>query len=137
MEKILKQITVNLILVIVSVIVIFIAKTYANGKLLDWREYLGTDIIFVMITSLVTTIGWRFSESVIGHWLYNIVVCVILFLFAIEYGMSMVKCNSVLVHGIVISLVIFLLFYFIENSIIIYHFKKLEKSVDKLSYNDK
>ncbi len=136
MEKIVKQVTVNLILVIVSVMVIFIAKTYASGKLLDWKEYLGTDIIFVMITSLVTTIGWRFSESVIGHWLYNIIVGVLLFLFAIEYGISMVECNSILVHGIVISLVFFLIFYFIENSIIIYHFEKLEKSVDKLSYNN-
>lgn len=134
MEKIKKQITVNLVLVIASVFVIFIAKTCASGKLLGWKGYLGTDIIFVMITSLVTTIGWRFSESVAGHWVYNIIVCAVLFLFSVEYGISMIKCNSILKCGIVISLVLFLVFYFIENCIIIYHFRKSGKSADKLSY---
>jgi len=72
---------VNLILVIVSVAVIFIAKTFANERMLAWTEYLGSDIMFVMITSLVTTIGWRFSENIVGHWIYNMIVCVVLFFF--------------------------------------------------------
>lgn len=137
MEKIIKQITVNLILVIVSVVVIFMAKTVAHNRILNWKEYLGTDIIFVMITSLVTTIGWRFSENVVGHWIYNSSVCVILFIFAVEYGMSMIQCNGILIYGIEVSLVLFLFFYFVENCIIICHFQKLQKLDDKLSYNNK
>lgn len=136
MRKIIKQIVVNSILVIVSVAVIFIAKTFANEGLLEWKEYLGSDIIFVMITSLVTTVGWRFSENIVGHWLYNVMICVILFLFSLEYGMSMIKWNDVLLYGVCISFVVFLFFYFIENCIIIYYFKKTVKVIDKLSYSD-
>lgn len=136
MRKIIKQITVNLILVIVSVAVIFMAKTFANEGLLAWKEYLSSDIIFVMITSLVTTIGWRFSENIVGHWLYNMLICVILFFFSLEYGMSMIKWNNTLVYGVIISFVVFLVFYFIENCIIIYHFNKKIKVIDKLSYSD-
>ena len=136
MRKIIKQIVVNSILVIVSVAVIFIAKTFANEGLLEWKEYLGSDIIFVMITSLVTTVGWRFSENIVGHWLYNVMICVILFFFSLEYGMAMIKWNDVLLYGVCISFVVFLFFYFIENCIIIYYFKKTVKVIDKLSYSD-
>ena len=136
MKKIIKQITINLILVIVSVAVIFLAKTFANEGLLAWEEYLGSDIIFVMITSLVTTIGWRFSEDIVGHWLYNVIICVILFFFSLEYGMSMIKWNDVLLYGVIISSVVFLIFYFIENCIIIHYFNRTIKVADKLSYSN-
>lgn len=137
MEKIKKQVMVNLILVIVSVIVIFIAKTVANDKVLVWKEYLGTDIIFVMITSLVTTVGWRFSENIIGHWLYNIIIGIIVFFLTLEYGIAMVKRNSFILNGIIISMVVFLVFYLVENLIIIFYFRRAEKSMDKLTYNRK
>ena len=136
MEKIIKQVTINLILVVVSVLVIFIAKTFVEGKLLGWKAYLGTDIVFVMITSLVTTIGWRFSENIKGHWLYNVIIGIVLFFFSMQYGMSIALSNDILKCSIAISLVIFLLFYFIENGIIIVYFKKSLKTIDKLSYND-
>lgn len=135
MKKKKKQIMVNLILVIVSVAVIFIAKTFANERMLAWTEYLGSDIMFVMITSLVTTIGWRFSENIVGHWIYNMIVCVVLFFFSLEYGMSLIKWNNVLLYGVVISSIVFLILYFIENCIIIYYFKKSVKEIDKLSYS--
>lgn len=136
MKKIRKQITVNFFLVIVSVAVIFIMKTVYNDGLLEWKRYLGTDIIFVMITSLVTTIGWRFAENITGHWVYNLILAVILFLFVMEYGMSIQYCNETLIYIIAVSIFVFLLLYIIENSIIIFHFKRITKSIDKLSYRN-
>ena len=136
MEKIVKQVTINFILVVVSVLVIFFAKTFVEGKVLGWKAYLGTDVVFVMITSLVTTIGWRFSENIKGHWLYNIIVGLVLFFFSIEYGVAIALSNDILKYSIAVSLVFFLFFYLIENCIIIVYFKKSLRIIDKLSYND-
>lgn len=139
MEKIRKQITINCLLVVVSVLVIFISKTWSVGKILSYREYLGTDIIFVMITSLVTTIGWRFAENIVGHWVYNVIIALVLFFFTFEYGTAVSTTNNILTTSIVISLVVFLLVYIVENILIIFHFweiNKIDKPKDKLSYQE-
>ena len=139
MEKIRKQITINCFLVFVSVFVIFISKTLSVGRILSYREYLGTDIIFVMITSLVTMVGWRFVENIVGHWVYNVIIALVLFFFTLEYGIAVSTTNNVLTTSIVISLVVFLLVYIVENILIIFHFwkmNKINKPKDKLSYQE-
>lgn len=42
MEKVAKQIVVNILLIGISILVIFVAQSVAGGKLLPWQEYLGT-----------------------------------------------------------------------------------------------
>lgn len=79
MEKVQKQIVVNVLIIVISIIVIFIAQTVASGKISPWREYLGDDFLLVLITSLGTTVGWRFSENIKGKWGYNLLVATLLF----------------------------------------------------------
>lgn len=59
MEKVRKQIIINIVLVVASVLVIVLAKCYNADSFLGWRYWLGSDIVFVMITSLATMVGWR------------------------------------------------------------------------------
>lgn len=112
MEKVAKQIVVNILLIGISILVIFVAQSVAGGKLLPWQEYLGDDFLLVLITSLGTTVGWRFSENIIGKWYYNILVVVLLFLLTLFYGIAMaIEMNEVLLLFIEIGTVAFILFF--------------------------
>lgn len=137
MDKIKKQITVNMVLVVVSVFVIFLAKSYNADSLLGWRYWLGADIVFVMITSLATMLGWRFVEDIKGPWLYNILIGVLVLGLGVEYGLAIANCNDFLISCILISLILFLFFYTIENLLVVLYFKRREKDNmrNRLGYN--
>lgn len=135
-EKIFKQIVINITLIFVSVLVVFAAKTFEADKILSVKAYLGSDIMFILITSLFTTLGWRFVEHITGNWIYNIVVIVILFYFTFEYGVSIIKRDGFIIDSISISIFVFIAFYIAENIIIVNHFNRQKKSGDNISYRD-
>jgi hypothetical protein len=133
MDKVGKQIGVNVLLILFSCIVIFIVKSVDLGRFAQLKECVGSDIVFTMITSLVTTVTWRYFEQVEGKYLflYNIVVAFVMILFAILYGMSIVVDeNEVVINFTYISFGLFMAVYIIENVLIINHFKNIhERSV--------
>lgn len=124
MEKIAKQIVVNIIIIFLSVLVIIIAKSYAANKLVfDTNSLFGPDIVFVIISSVCTMIGWRFVESIKAHWIYNLIVGVFLFLWTIVYGFNIAGSNDFVIKctwGVVFTAIII---YIIETVIICWHFK--------------
>lgn len=138
MKKIKRQIAINVILIVLSIAVIIVGKSYAAKEWLSWKKYLGTDVMLMVLTSLITIAGWRVVEEIRGHWIWNIVVVLTLIFMAIIYGMSMVEYsslsvlqngdpNDVLVDCICVSVILFLIFSFIEYMIIIIHFRKNER----------
>lgn len=119
MEKVKKQITVNVLLVVISLLVIFISQSIANQKILPWQEYLGSDFLLVLITSLGTLLGWRFSESICYKWIYNLVIGCVMFFLILFYGISMaMEMNNLLLLFLQILSVVFVIFYVWENIII-------------------
>lgn len=140
MDNIKKQIVINISIVALSTGIIVLAKSYILDHLATVKECLGADIVLVMISSLLSTFGWRFSENIKAHWVYNIFAVLITGVFCIEYGMALVECNDFLTNCICASLVVFIVIYIAENIIIYRHFKtqKRDKTVaqntDSLGY---
>lgn len=127
MKKVVKQIAVNIFLVLFSVLVIFIANSIKIGRIdFELKAYLGSDIVFVMITSLATMAGWRFSERIVAHWIYDLVFVGVLLLFVFEYGISVAEnaANKILIDFIYVSCFVFLAVYAVENIIVIHYFRK-------------
>lgn len=100
----------------------------------------GDDFLLVLITSLGTTVGWRFSENIIGKWYYNILVVVLLFLLTLFYGIAMaIEMNEVLLLFIEIGTVAFILFYVLENVVIVkelYRRNNSSKSNNSVGYTN-
>ena len=138
MDKLKKQIVINILIVVISVVVIFFAKSYQANGLLDWHKYLGSDIVFVMITALLTMVSWRYVETLKGNGIYNVIVLFIGIIFAIEYGLAIADCNDFLTTCISWSLLIFLIIYIVENKIIIDYYISIERnrSRDNLGYRE-
>ena len=122
MDKLKKQIVINILIVVISVVVIFFAKSYQANGLLDWHKYLGSDIVFVMITALLTMVSWRYVETIKGNGIYNVIVLFIGIIFAIEYGLAIADCNDFLTTCISWSLLIFLIMLVIVSFILFIYF---------------
>jgi hypothetical protein len=141
MDKVNKQIEQNVAIIVFSCLVIYIVKSVALGRMAYLHECAGADIVFTMITSLATTISWRVVEKVEGNFVFfhNIVVFVVLALFAILYGIAIAtNGNEVIVEFIYIAAGAFLVIYIIENVIIVNHFKKKQTvTVEYFGYRDR
>lgn len=123
MSKIRKQMVINLLLVIASAIVIVLAKSISAGRLMPFGSYLGSDILFVAISSLVGTMGWRYVED-IHSWGWDLVSIIVLIVFSIFYGVAMVILNDFVKDLIIGALITFLIVYIIENVMIYQHFRR-------------
>jgi hypothetical protein len=141
MDKVNKQIELNVAIIVFSCLVIYIVKSVALGRMAHLHECAGADIVFTMITSLATTISWRVIEKVEGKFVFfhNIVVFVVLALFAILYGIAIAtNGDEVIVEFIYIAAGAFLVIYIIENVIIVNHFKKKQTvTVEYFGYRDR
>ena len=71
MEKVIKQLVVNVGIVMISILLLFFVKSLASGQIIAMDELLGAEFIFILISALLTTIGWRFAEGIGGGWLYR------------------------------------------------------------------
>ena len=100
MSKVRKQMIINLLLVVVSAIVIVLAKSIPAGTLLPFGSYLGSDIVFVVISSLVGTMGWRYIEN-IHSWGWDLFSVVALLVFSVFYGAAMATLNT-FVKGLIL-----------------------------------
>lgn len=127
MDKVNKQIKLNVALVFLSCLVIFIARSIALGKIATLHECVGADIVFTMITSLATTGTWRIVEDIEGELLYNAFLLIVIIVFSIIYGAAIISSNNDAVFTFIVSCaVLFVIMYFAENIIIIRHFKKMQ-----------
>ncbi len=133
MDKVKKQIQLNVSLIVFSCIVIYIMKSITLGRMAGLQDCAGADIVFTMITSLATTIIWRIVETIYGHFIYNIIVAFILIFFAIIYGIAISMAeNTVVKEFIYISVGLFIIVYMIENIIIVRYLKN--KQAINLTY---
>ncbi len=136
MDKVIKQIKLNVVLILLSCLVIFIARSIALGKIATLYECVGADIVFTMITSLVTTGTWRIVEDIKGDLLYDAFLLIIIIVFSIIYGAAITSSNNDAVFTLILSCaVLFVAIYIIENMIIIKHFKKMQICTTDYRYN--
>lgn len=124
-EKAKKQIMVNLFIVIFSAIVVFVAKSVYGGEIATFESCLGSDAVFIMITSMATSIGWRSVEQ-IHNWIWDAFVFLFLLILAIIYGSSILSLSSAMISFIKSMTVAFLFFTFGEYKLIFCHFKRQE-----------
>lgn len=135
MDKVSKQIQLNVALIFFSCVVIFIARSIALGEIATLRDCIGADIVFTMITSLATTSAWRIVEKIEGHLLYNVFLLISLAIFSIIYGAAIVtNSNKVVFTFIMIGIVLFVIMYVAENIIIIRHFRSIQVDVTDYGY---
>ena len=130
MDKVRKQMIINLLIVLTSAAVIVLAKSIPAGELLPWGSYLGSDIVFTVISSLVGTMGWRYVEN-IHSWGWDLFSIIALLFFAVFYGAAMVNVNDLVKILIQITLGLFLFMYVCENRMIYRYFEAQEKAKEK------
>ena len=136
MDKVSKQIQLNVALIVFSCLVIFIAHSISLGKIAALQDCVGADIVFTMITSLATTGAWRIVEKIEGNLLYNLFVSFLLAIFLVIYGSAIADAdNNAVFVFIVICAVLFVATYLVENIIIIKHFKNIQMNIGDYSYN--
>lgn len=123
MSKIRKQMVINLLLVIASTVVIVLAKSIPAGSLLPFGDYLGSDIVFVVISALVGTMGWRYVEE-IHSWGWNLISIVSLIAFSVFYGAAIATMNNFVKDLIIGTLIAFPILYIKENLMIYRHFRR-------------
>lgn len=124
MKKVKNQILINVLLITFSCSVIYIVKSFTLGRVASFHDCLGSDIIFTMITSLITTFSWRLVEELGKCVPYNFFVGLAICIYCILYGIAIMgNINSVMDNFIIIGMIVFLLIYFVENCIIIYCLK--------------
>lgn len=123
MSKIRKQMVINLLLVIASTVVIVLAKSIPAGSLLPFGDYLGSDIVFVVISALVGTMGWRYVEE-IHSWGWNLISIVSLIAFSVFYGAAIATMNNFVKDLIIGTLTAFPILYIKENLMIYRHFQR-------------
>lgn len=123
MSKIRKQMVINLLLVIASTVVIVLAKSIPAGSLLPFGDYLGSDIVFVVISALVGTMGWRYVEE-IHSWGWNLISIVSLIAFSVFYGAAIATMNNFVKDLIIGTLIAFPILYIKENLMIYRHFQR-------------
>lgn len=129
MKKVFYQILVNFLIIFLSVLVIFFAKTVVFKETMPYNYYLCSDLVFVMLSSLLTMMGWRYVESIFcKFWEPIVLLCVVCL--AILYGMSLICQESYITDFIRICVFGFILFYLIENFLVIRFFAKQKNSKD-------
>lgn len=134
MDKVSKQIQLNVALIVFSCLVIFIAHSISLGKIATLQDCVGADIVFTMITSLATTGVWRIVEKIEGSLLYNILVSFLLAIFLVIYGSAIATTdNNAVFIFIMICAGLFVVTYLAENIIIIKHFKSVQ--IDNVDYS--
>lgn len=141
MNKVFKQVCVNVLTVMVSFFLLYIVKSVNKGNFLDISECFGADFVFIMISALATTAGWRFAEGIEGWWPYNVFLCVEGMVLFFEYGYALGESSDILITITKWTAVAFIIFYILENMIICLYFRNAKthykNGTDSYSYKDR
>lgn len=126
MRKVVKQLVVNIGIAMFSLLLLFIIKSLANGQFITIEQFLCAEFIFALISALMTTIGWRFAEGIVGCWWYNFLLTGEAIILLIEYGYALSEStpSSVLLIFTAITAILSGIFYVLENIIIYTYFRK-------------
>ena len=131
MDKISKQLLLNVVLVFFSFIIIFLVRSFAIKKFATMSDCMGSDVIFTMITSLLTTFFWRITEDIQMPFIYNIIILFIMALFFVVYGLAIADPgNKFIIDIAFIFCDVFIFVYVIENIIIVYNLKHRFKEIN-------
>lgn len=117
-QKVKKQIEINISIMIISVMVIYIGLICQLGlQNISWKDGLNAELVFVMISSLGSVVGWRIVEGIRNAFGYNLALVIFSGAFCLEYGMALVVKNSEAVKMFIFySIIPFLFFYVFEQS---------------------
>lgn len=129
MEKVRQQIEANVLIIIVSWFGIYMAYSLQLGRFaVFFKECLNADVVFSMLTSLITTLAWRLVERIRKGVVYELIWMICFGLFWALYGLSVIYDGSSLVCFLIkVSMVVFCIIYFIDNIIIVKEMKKRQK----------
>lgn len=139
-QKVRKQIAINICIMSVSILVIYIGLCIEHGFYnLNWKDGLNAELIFVMISSLGSVVGWRIVEGIKKSFGYNLLLIMIGGAFCIEYGAALVVNNEALKFIILISCILLLFFYISEQLALIFNAAKSEpkKKSNSLKYGER
>lgn len=130
-EKVTKQVAVNIGIAMISILLLFFIKCLTWGQIIAMEELLGAEFIFVLISALMTTIGWRFAEGIEGQWVYNILLAAEVVFLLVEYGYALSEASLSEVFSVFmrVTTVVFVVFYALENIIIYKYFIVINRSV--------
>lgn len=104
-QKVKKQIEINISIMIVSVIVIYIGLLFQPGlENISWKDGLNAELIFVMISSLGSVVGWRIVEGIRAAFGCNLFLIIVGGLSCLVYGAALVKNNSGSVKMVILVL---------------------------------
>ena len=139
-RKVVKQIEINVTIFIMSVLVIYGGQILQHGMDIRWKDGLNAELVFVMISSLGSVVGWRIVEGIKQRFEYNLLLFVISGMFCVEYGIDLVANNSeALRMWIFFSSVPFFTFYIFEQVKLLRHAIKSEskKKTNSLRYGER
>lgn len=136
--KVKRQIAINIIVLMLSVLLIILAlylRNYKTGMSLDMFDGIGAELVFTMAVSLGSVIGWRYVEGIRRKPLYKTLVALTIGGLCFEYGWGIAAAadgdtlNRFLVLG---SMFLFVFFFWNEQSALL---KKVAEKVPKASKN--
>lgn len=127
-SKIRKQIEINGCIFIISVFVIYLGLFIQSGfNHISWKDGLGAELVFVMISSLGSVVGWRIIEGVKRCFEYNVLIILAGGMFCLEYGIALVVNNSEAVKmWIFYSVFLFIILFICEQWALIGNVRKRE-----------
>lgn len=136
-QKVMKQIIINISIMVSSVIVIYIGLFFQPGlKNISWKDGLNAELIFVMISSLGSVVGWRIVEGIRTAFTCNLLLIVVGGLSCLVYGVALVN-NNENVKMVILGFVLVLFGLYIIEQIRLLKFaaqKEPQKKSNHLKY---
>lgn len=128
-----RQIIVNWLIILISGGVIGISKVLALQRFIGWNDFLGSDVVFTMISAMIGTRGWRYVEDIKSDKL-NVVCYIYIGVLAILYGACIGNPASAFHAKLVaFAFVVFMIIYVIEHACIVKTLIKRNKKSSKNS----
>lgn len=131
LDGIKRQIAVNIGLIAISGFVIYFSTSFANKDFVTWDSCLDAEFVFTLLSTILGSFGWRYAEKNSAS-LWDVVCAVFSVVLIIVYGSALAQDDNDVVRSMIRwAFWGFLLFYIVDNLIIVSHFKHKKEVADR------
>lgn len=136
-NKVVKQILINISIMVISILVIYVAQSIQKKSYLSWKDGLNADLLFVMLSSLGTVVGWRVVEQIKCNFGHNLLLIIVGGVFCFEYACALIMNNNEVVKMCVFFSIVPFLYFYITEQVKLIHYaskNKIKGKRDSLRY---
>jgi len=138
MEKLSKQMTFNIALLLMSILIIYISSCLRANGFVAPIVCLNSDFLLVLITTLASMLCWRWVDEISGHLIWNAISIFILAAYLFIFGVAIVKAGEEFVTTLILICSAVFVFAFVgEVIVILLHTKAEEKTNNSIADADR